>query len=230
MDTPSDPRTEELAGRLASLRDRVAAAAASAGRDPAALTVIAVTKTFELDDVRRLAALGVRDMGENRDQEAAAKAAAEPDLRWHFVGQLQRNKARSVAGYAAVVHSVDRPALAEVLDRAGRPLEVFVQVSLDEDPDRGGVAAADLPALADHVAGCEHLRLRGLMGVPPLGSDPDRAYADLAALAERVRRNHPGADALSAGMSADLEAAVRAGATHLRIGTALLGRRPTFLG
>lgn len=230
----TDPRARELADRLQAVRDRIETAAAAAGRDAGSLTLVAVTKTYGIEDVRRLAALGVTDFGENRDQEAQEKAAAEPGVRWHFVGRLQRNKARSVAGYACCVHSVDRPELVDALDRAAdqntAPLDVFVQVSLDGDAQRGGVPVEDLAPLADRVAGRAHLRLRGLMGVPSISSDPDRAYAELAGLAEGVRRDHPGADALSAGMSGDLESAVRAGATHLRVGTALLGDRPVHLG
>jgi uncharacterized pyridoxal phosphate-containing UPF0001 family protein len=154
---------------------------------------------------------------------------------WHFVGQLQSRKCASVAGYAGAVHSVDRPklvrALASAVARLDRdPLDVFVQVSLDGDPNRGGVPAEQLAELADGVAASAELRLRGLMAVPPIGSDPDDAFARLAELAATVREQHPGADSISAGMSADLEAAIRHGSTHVRVGTALLGRRPPLLG
>ena len=237
MSTPStspDARSAELAQALADVRRRIGAACAAAGRDAGDVTLVVVTKTHPAADVVRLAGLGVRDVGENRDQEAAAKHAecADLGLRWHFVGQLQTNKARSVAGYADLVHSVDRPALAAALARgaehAGRVLDCLVQVSLDGDPARGGVPVADLPALADAVAGAPALRLRGVMAVAPLGADPADAFAVLPGLLERVRAVEPGADVLSAGMSGDLEAAVAAGATHLRVGTAVLGRRPTL--
>ena len=232
----SADRPAELAAGLAAVHARVAAAAASSGRDPGDVTVVVVTKTFPASDVRALHALGVRDVGENRDQEAAPKAAAcadLTDLRWHFIGQLQTNKAASVASYAAVVHSVDRSRLVRALDtaahRAGRTLDVLVQVDLDQsghEPGRGGAAVADVRSLADAVAGAGSLRLRGLMAVAPLGQDPVPAFARLADLAALVRTSHPGADWLSAGMSEDLEAAVAAGATHVRVGSAILGRRP----
>jgi pyridoxal phosphate enzyme (YggS family) len=171
-------------------------------------------------------------VGENRDQEAAGKAAELADLavRWHFLGQLQRNKARSVAGYAAMVHSVDRPelaaALATAVRRSGRgPLDVLIQVSLDGETARGGVAPDGAGALAATVDGTPELRLAGVMAVAPLGADPGPAFARLAEVAAEVRAGHPAARVISAGMSGDLDAAIRHGATHVRIGTALLGGR-----
>jgi len=221
-------RRDELAANLAAVRARMAAAARAAGRSPDELTLVAITKTFPAEDVALLADLGVADVGENRAQEAAAKHAAVPTpLRWHFVGTLQRNKAALVASFADVVHSVDRAELVTALDRAARArLDVLVQVSLDDSPGRGGAAVADVPALAARVAASEHLVLRGLMAVAPLGADPRPAFERLAAAAARLRADHPEATWISAGMSGDLEAAVAAGATHVRIGTALLGRRP----
>jgi PLP dependent protein len=225
-----DPRTAQLAANLAEVRDRIARSAREVGRDPGEVALIAVTKTFDADDVRRLAGLGIAEFGENRDQEAAPKAAAVPEVRWHFLGRIQRNKIRSIASYADSVDSVDRAVLIDPLDRAvaerAGPLDVLVQVSLDGDPARGGVRAADLPDLADRVEAAEHLRLAGLMAVAPLGGDVERSYADLADLAARIRAAHPQAKALSAGMSGDLEAAVRHGSTQVRVGTALLGGRP----
>jgi pyridoxal phosphate enzyme (YggS family) len=233
----ADERTAELVGSLGAVRNRIADACAAAGRDPRSVTLIAVTKTYPAADVSTLAELGVRDVGESKDQEARAKLADLPgelDLRWHMVGRLQTNKARSVAGWASAVHSVDRAklvrALAENSSERARPLGVFVQVSLDGDPSRGGVLDADLDALADAVASRPELTLRGLMAVAPMDADPAQAFGLLAELAERVRRAHPGADALSAGMSHDLEAAITNGATHVRVGTALLGRRPPVFG
>jgi hypothetical protein len=192
--------------------------------------------------VATLVRLGLQDIGESRDQEASAKVVATAELlaeqadtpgppRWHFVGRLQRRKARSVAGYAHTVHSVDRlelvGQLADAVARIERaPLEVFVQLSIDGDPDRGGVPAGDVAALADAVAARAELRLRGLMAIAPMDADADQAFATMAEAAGRLRRDHPGADSISAGMSGDLEAAVRNGATHVRVGTALLGRRP----
>jgi len=175
----------------------------------------------------------VTEVGENRDQEAAPKAAAAraagAQLRWHYIGQLQRNKARSVAGYADVVESVDSERLVTALDRAaaGRPapLDVLVQVSVDDDPERGGAAGDDLGRISDAVASSAGLRLGGLMAVAPLGWEPDRAFARVAELSARLVASHPGATTLSMGMSGDLEAAVRHGATHVRIGTSLLGMR-----
>jgi pyridoxal phosphate enzyme (YggS family) len=227
-------RRDELAGALAAVEGRLAAACRAAGRPREDVTLVAVTKTRPVEDIALLADLGVRDVGESKDQEAAGKAAAlagaVPGLRWHVVGRLQRNKARSVATYAAAVHSVDRASLVHALSdgavRAARDVEVLLQVSLDADPERGGVLLADLPALAALTAGAAGLRLRGLMAVAPRGADPDGAFGVLRELAEQLRRDHPDATWLSAGMSGDLEAAVRNGATHVRVGTALLGHRP----
>jgi pyridoxal phosphate enzyme (YggS family) len=227
------PRREELATRLAAVRARIDAALAAAGRtdDP---TLVAVTKFFPASDVDLLAELGVTDIGENRDQEAAAKClelAHRDRLTIHFIGQLQSNKAGSVARYADVVQSVDRAKIVRALDAAAareeRRLDVLVQVGLDRSGGRGGAAPVDVPALADAVAAAEHLRLRGLMAVAPLGEEPRKAFARLRELAERVREDHPDAGWLSAGMSADLEDAVAEGATHLRVGSAILGSRPS---
>ena len=226
----AEERAGQLAAALAALEERLSAACAAAGRRRDEVVLVAVTKTHPAGDVAALRDLGVRDFGENRDQEAREKARAVPDVRWHFVGGLQTNKARSVATYADVVHSVDRPGLVDALSagaqRAGRALDVLLQVSLDGDPARGGALAGDLPALADRVAGAAALRLAGVMAVAPRETDPDRAFAELARVAERLRAAHPGATAVSAGMTGDLEHAVRHGATHVRVGTALLGRRP----
>lgn len=225
-------RSADIAAGLERTRERVAAACAAAGRDPAELTIIVVTKTYPAADVGILADLGVRDVGENRDKEAAPKAAecADLPLRWHFVGQLQTNKASSVARYAATVHSVDRPRLVRALDRAagaaGRRLDCLVQVSLDGAPGRGGVAADGVLELAGTIAEAPALRPAGVMAVAPLEGDPDRAFADLERISERLRREHPDAGWISAGMSADMEAAIARGATHLRVGSAILGKRP----
>lgn len=239
MSAPSDPRTAELAANLADVRERVARAAEAAGRAASEVTVIVVTKTWPADDVRRLASLGVVEVGENRDQEAAPKAAACADLglRWHFVGALQTNKCRSVATYADLVHSVDRPALVEAMGaaarRAGRTVGALVQVSLDpedvrRDGRRGGAAPAQVPDLAALIAETSGLELRGVMAVAPLGTDAATAFARLGPVAAELRAAHPGATIVSAGMSGDLEAAVEAGATHVRVGTAVLGARPSL--
>jgi pyridoxal phosphate enzyme (YggS family) len=226
----------DLAGNLRAVRARIDDAARAAGRDPSSVALLAVSKTWSADDVRALAALGQRDFGENRAQELLGKAAALADLplQWHFIGQLQRNKAAAVARTGAVVHTVDRESLARALDRAGQqgehPVDVLLQVDLGgsqgELAARGGAAPGDVPALADLVAGCSGLRLRGLMAVAPRGEEPGPAFDRLATLAARVRSDHPGAVELSAGMSGDLEAAVASGATIVRVGTALFGRRP----
>jgi PLP dependent protein len=231
----AERRRAEVAAGLGRVRSRINAACEDAGRDSADITLVVVTKTYPASDVALLAGLGVRDVGENRDQEAAAKHAASRrqgvvGVRWHFIGQLQSNKARSVAGYADLVHSLDRASLVAALDRAaarqGRVLDCLLQVSLDGDPARGGVPVADLPRLAERAAASENLRLRGVMAVAPLGVDPLHAFATLPALLETVREHAPQASLISAGMSEDLEAAVTCGATHLRVGTAILGSRP----
>lgn len=228
-------RREEIAANLAAVRARIERACAAAGRDPDEVTLVVVTKFFPASDVRLLADLGVRHVGENRHQEAVLKAAECHDLEltWHFVGGLQTNKAGPVTGYAHVVESVDRVKLATALDRGAqaheRELDVLVQVSLDP-PDRtagrSGVDPAGLAELAAHVEGLASLRLRGLMAVAPRGADPVQAFAELASIRAEFLRAHPGAEWLSAGMSGDLEAGVAAGATHVRVGSAVLGQRP----
>ena len=226
-------RRAELAGALAAVEQRIVAACEAACRPRADVTLVAVTKTRPVSDVALLQELGVRDVGESKDQEAREKATALPDLRWHFVGQVQRNKARSIATYADVVHSVDRPRLVDALSegalRAGRALDVLLQVSLAPVDGRGGAAPAEVPGLADRVAEAEGLRLAGVMAVVPLGADPDASFARLADCAQALRRDHPQATAVSAGMSGDLDAAVAHGSTYVRVGTALLGARPPLL-
>ncbi|MFC0860972.1 YggS family pyridoxal phosphate-dependent enzyme [Sphaerimonospora cavernae] len=229
-------RKEEIKAGLTEVERRIEEACRAAGRSRSEITLIAVTKTYPASDVRLLHALGVRDIGENRDQEAAGKAAecADLDLTWHFIGQLQTNKVRSVASYADMVHSVDRPRLVEALSReavrAGREIGCLVQVTLDPVSGRGGIRPEEAPALAGLVAAAEGLRIRGVMAVAPLGGDPAEAFARLDEIAEAVRKEHPGADVVSAGMSGDLDQAIANGATHVRIGTALLGRRKPFVG
>jgi pyridoxal phosphate enzyme (YggS family) len=225
----TDARTDELATNLASVRGRLAAACAVAGRDPATVTLVAVTKLQPAEDVDRLAALGVADLAESRAQELAAKAATRPGLRWHFVGRLQRNKAAQVGRYASVVHSLDAEGLAARIARgaaeAGRELPaVLVQVSLDGDPGRGGTPVAQVLPLADEAAAAG-LAVRGVMAVPPLGTEPAEAFARLREVSGLLRQAHPDASWISAGMSGDLEAAVSQGSTLVRVGTALLGRR-----
>ncbi|GAB3539928.1 YggS family pyridoxal phosphate-dependent enzyme [Arthrobacter tecti] len=240
----TDPdRRAELAvnlGRVSARIDEALAATDRAGRP----TLIVVTKFFPASDVGLLTSLGVKDVGENRDQEAAAKAAeADPRLRWHFIGQLQTNKARSVVAYAHSVHSVDRISLVNALEKAvakeqerraetGKParipLECYVQVNLADNPTggRGGAVPSEVPELADRIDDAGHLRLAGVMAVAPLGADPRGAFERLAAISADVVARHPEARAISAGMSGDLEHAIAAGATHLRVGSDVLGARP----
>lgn len=238
--TPTDPqaRRAELAANLERVRTRIALAADAVGRSHEEITLVAVTKFFPASDVRHLAALGVTDVGENRHQEAEAKAAdcAELDsLRWHYIGGLQSNKAAAVARYSDIVESVDRvkllPGLARGATERGRPLGVLVQISLDSSDrsaasQRGGIHPDAAPRLADAVAGESHLDLLGVMAVAPLGGSPAAAFERLADIADRIRRDHPAATAISAGMSGDLEDAIRFGATHVRVGSAILGNRP----
>lgn len=234
-------RRHEIEQRLDLVRRRIGQACLDAGRSPDAVHLIVVTKTYPASDVAHLAELGATDVAENRDQEAAAKAAqlAAEGLRfnWHFIGRMQRNKCRSVVAYADVVHSVDNVALATALDRAAqryrdRPLDTLVQVSLDGDPARGGAVddascedRVRLDRVLETVAGSDTLRLRGLMAVAPLEWEPAAAFDRLAKLASRIQRDYPQAQWISAGMSGDLEAAVAHGSTHVRIGSAVLGKR-----
>ncbi|WP_347111169.1 YggS family pyridoxal phosphate-dependent enzyme [Paenarthrobacter sp. S56] len=233
-----DARAQQLAERLDVVSQRIEQATKDAGRTDKPRLIV-VTKFHPAQDVRRLAALGVRDVGENRDQEAAAKAAELDglDLKWHFIGQLQSNKARSVAKYAASVQSIDRMQLVTALrksiereqEASGREdLACFIQVNLDDDggAHRGGARPSEVQALADAIEEAPGLLLAGLMAVAPLGADPDAAFGKLAVVSEELRENHPEATAVSAGMSQDLEVAIRFGATHLRIGSDILGSRP----
>ncbi|MDI9892928.1 YggS family pyridoxal phosphate-dependent enzyme [Microbacterium sp. IEGM 1404] len=220
-----------LADRLASVDARIVDAARDAGRDPAEITRIVVTKFHPASLITDLYALGVRDVGENRQQELTAKhreLGALEGLRWHFIGQAQTNKARAVRAAADVVHSVDRPRIADALDAAGdgAVLDVLLQVNLTDDPGRGGVVPAEAEALAAHVASLGTLRLRGVMAVAPLDEEPAPAFARLRACADEVRRVVPDATWISAGMTGDFPEAVAMGATHLRIGSAITGPRP----
>ncbi|WP_416978542.1 YggS family pyridoxal phosphate-dependent enzyme [Streptomyces sp. T028] len=233
-------RKDELAVNLAKVEERIARACAAAGRAREDVTLIVVTKTYPADDVRILADLGVRHVAENKDQDAAPKAATCSDLSlsWHFVGQLQTNKVRSVVGYADFVQSVDRSRLVTALSkeavRAGREVGCLIQVALDAGEsgrgERGGVSPDGIEELAGLVAGAPGLRLAGLMTVAPLTGEyagrQRAAFERLMDLSTDLRRAHPAANMVSAGMSADLEEAVAAGATHVRVGTAVLGVRP----
>ncbi|MEU3627924.1 YggS family pyridoxal phosphate enzyme [Amycolatopsis coloradensis] len=237
----SDARKKELAANLAEVEDRIAAACEAAGRERDEVRLLAVTKTFPALDAALLADLGVVDLAENRDQEAGAKAeevaGLRPDarVRWHMVGSLQRNKAKSVVRWADEVQSVDSERLADALAKATRsaldsgqrdhPLDVLIQVSLDDDPKRGGVRVNEVGQVTERIAHVGDIRLCGLMAVAPLGIDPAEAFEKLARASERLREEHPKARELSAGMSHDLEQAIAHGSTCVRVGTALLGGR-----
>ncbi|MDF2509771.1 MAG: alanine racemase [Microbacterium sp.] len=220
-----------LAARLTAIDERIAAAAQTAGRDPGAITRIVVTKFHPASLVRDLRALGVQEVGENRQQELSAKQAelAAVDLNWHFIGQGQTNKAAAIRRSADVVHSVDRIRFADALHRAAEGddvLDVLVQVNLTDDPGRGGVAPVDAVGLAEHVLKLPSLRLRGVMAVAPLDEEPAAAFARLRDIADAVRAAAPDATWISAGMTGDFAEAIAAGATHLRIGSAITGPRP----
>lgn len=231
---PASPEpAEALSARLADVDARIASAAAEAGRDVDEITRIVVTKFHPAALVQSLYRLGVRDVGENRQQEFSAKVdeVGQLDgLRWHFIGQAQTNKARAIRAAASVVHSVDRARLADALEAAATPgapaLDVLLQVNLTDDTGRGGTTAGDLEGLAAHVAALPTLRVRGIMAVAPLEVPPARAFAALPTLSDTVRRVVPDATWISAGMTADFVEAIAAGATHLRIGSAITGPRP----
>mgnify|MGYP001556536414 CR=1 FL=1 len=220
-----------LAARLSAIDTRIADAARHAGRRPEEITRIVVTKFHPASLVRELHALGVGEVGENRQQELTAKRdeLADLDLAWHFIGQAQTNKAAAIRRAADVVHSVDRIKLADSLHRAATDddvLDVLIQVNLTNDPGRGGADASHAETLAEHILALDTLRLRGIMAVAPLDEDPATAFARLRSIADRVRTVAPEATWISAGMTGDFEAAVAAGATHLRIGSAITGPRP----
>jgi PLP dependent protein len=218
-----------LEERLIRVRAEVVDAASAAGRDPGAITTIVVTKFHPASLVRELAGLGVTDVGENRQQDAGPKAAQLTDLplAWHFVGQLQSNKVRAVLEYATSIHSVDRASLVGALEAADQPVDVFLQLNLTDDPNRGGVSLAGLDDLAERVLAAPRLNLRGLMAVAPLGEEPRAAFSRVRDASERLRLLSPTADGLSMGMSGDFRDAILEGATHLRIGTAITGNRPS---
>ncbi len=227
------PPMSTLADRADRVRERIAAAALRAGRDPADVTLIAVTKTHPVETVREALAAGLTDLGENRVQELVAKADAVPGARWHLIGSLQRNKARDAARLAALVHTVDDVSLADALDRkateAGRVLPVLVQVNVSGEASKHGVAPDAAHDLMDAVAGHTHLRLDGVMGMAAFAETPDKtervarpAFRRLHALADAYARP---LTVVSMGMSGDFEIAVEEGATHVRVGTALFGTR-----
>ena len=222
-------RRDEIAANLADVRDRIATAATAAGRNPDDVQLIAVTKTWPLSDVQHLYELGLREFGESRDQEARPKAeewraSDGRPITWHFIGQLQSNKAKSVVTYASVIHTVDRASLVDALLKTGAECDCLLQLSVDGDPDRGGVPLAEALELARRITA--PLRLRGVMAVAPLGMDPADAFAAVGATHEQLLAVYPEATIRCIGMSEDLEIAIAAGATHVRVGSALLGNRP----
>ena len=231
-------RGDELAERLAAVRRSVQHACSQAGRDPAEVTLVAVSKTWPVSDIEALADLGVRDFGENRAEELAAKTAALPagELRWHFLGQIQSKKAVAIGRAAQAVHSVDRskvvPGLARGAAEQGWRLPAFVQVSLagqaaDAPTGRGGADPDEVLSVAAAIDAEPDLELAGVMTLPPRSLDPAAAFARLAQVADQVRQRYPAARAISAGMSHDFPAAIAAGATHIRIGSAVFGERQT---
>lgn len=220
-----------LEQRLRQIDERITARLLANQRDASSLTRIVVSKFHPAQLVRELHELGVRDFGENRDQEASAKALEVADLAltWHFIGQLQSNKVKSVLNYAKVIHSLDRPSLLDALVKqtagAQTRTDVFVQVNLTDDLGRGGVEPGEILAFADRVAQVETLNLLGLMAVASLDGQEERDFAKIAGLSDLLKTEHPGAKFVSAGMSNDFELAIDYGATHLRIGTAITGNR-----
>ena len=224
----------ELAQRYNQIVEQVASAASASGRSASEITLVVVTKNHPPQLVFDLIDLGARDFGENRDQEAAPKAkevlaASSETMRWHFIGQLQTNKVRSVLDYADLIHSLDRESLLSELQKRtaerANPLGVFIQVNLTEDPDRGGVRVSELEPFATKVLESKGLRLEGLMGVGGLNKDPAIEFERLAGLSIQLQKIAPEAKGLSMGMSSDFEVAIGFGATHLRIGTAITGKR-----
>lgn len=227
-------RLANIQSNLEKINSRIAQACSRSKRNISEITLIAVTKTYPASDVDLLKQLGIENVGENKDQEASGKISqVKEKFSWHFIGQLQSNKAKSVVTYAELVHSVDRLSLAKELQKSASAIakkqKVLIQVDLDQsgpDSSRGGVWPADLAALAQLISQSENLELAGLMSVAPLEENPSEAFERLAQIRSDFLKNYPNAVILSAGMSEDLEAAIEHGATHLRIGSALLGERP----
>jgi len=219
-------RYDEIAGNLAKVQSQIEAAAKAAHRSGDEITLIAVTKTFPISDVHILASLNIDHYGENRDGDAAPKAAAVPGT-WHFQGQIQSNKLKSIASWANVIHSLDEIRHIQALDKVTADrIGVFLQVSLDGAQGRGGAQPSDLSELADAVMGSAHLDLMGLMAVAPLDVSSDEAFEKLATIYSDFKGAYPEAKYLSAGMSNDFESAIIHGATHIRVGSSILGSRP----
>jgi PLP dependent protein len=219
-------RQIEVAQNLAALKSRITRAALSCGRNPEEITLIAVTKTFPLSDIQILYDLGERNFGENRDQEGSAKAPElADDCIWHFQGQIQSNKLKSIASWADVIHSIDDFSHAQKLSALVEKKDIFLQVSLGDGLNRGGIDPESLPGLIDQILALENLKIRGLMSVAPLEIDPDIAFSALAKVRDEVAQIHPEIREISAGMSHDFESAIKSGATHIRVGSQILGVR-----
>jgi len=230
----TNSRLEEITENVSKVTNQIHEACKKVNRDPGEITLIAVTKTYPSSDVEILATLGIKDVGENKDQEASLKfEQVKSQLNWHFVGQLQSNKVKSVVSYANLIHSLDRLSLVKEIQKQAQKINkiqsVLIQIDLDEsgdDENRGGVSVADLNSLATQISQSSNLELKGLMSVAPLNSKPEIAFDRLRDIQSQFLRQFPNAQILSAGMSEDFEVAIAYGATHLRIGSGLLGERP----
>jgi len=221
-------REEVLARSLESVQTRISSAATSVGRTAEEITLIAVTKTYPTSDAEILRTLGVTNFGENRDSEGAEKSALVQGI-WHFQGQIQSKKLKSIASWASVIHSIDNlehlEKLSKALENSEKRVDVFLQLSLDGDAGRGGVVASSIAPLADFVMSDPSLRLLGLMCVPPVEADVEQSFTAIESSHQRFLRDYPEATKLSAGMSNDFETAIEHGATHIRVGTEILGSR-----
>jgi pyridoxal phosphate enzyme (YggS family) len=222
-------RKDQILSNLESVKEKISAAAQEAGRAPSEITLIAVTKTFPVSDLEILYELGVRNFGENRDQEAAPKVSALPaDITWHFQGGIQSNKLKSISNWASVIHSVDKFKYAQMISQfsVGKTKEIFIQVSLDTIPQsREGVDPADLMQLAEQIMSLPNLEVKGLMAVAPLDQPTEQAFVRLQQIQQKFIQLYPAASSLSSGMSGDYELAISLGATHVRIGSSILGNR-----
>ena len=222
-------RKDQIHLNLELVKERITSAAQAAGRSPSEITLIAVTKTFPVSDLEILYELGVRNFGENRDQEAAPKVSALPaDITWHFQGGIQSNKLKSISNWASVIHSVDKFKYAQMISQfsVGKTKEIFIQVSLDTLPQsREGVDPADLMQLAEQIMSLPNLQVKGLMAVAPLDQPTEQAFVRLQQIQQKFIQLYPAASSLSSGMSGDYELAISLGATHVRIGSSILGNR-----
>lgn len=222
-------REDQIISNLELVKEKISAAAQAAGRSPSEITLIAVTKTFPVSDLEILYELGVRNFGENRDQEAAPKVGVLPaDITWHFQGGIQSNKLKSISNWASVIHSVDKFKYAQMISQfsVGKTKEIFIQVSLDTLPQsREGVDPADLMQLAEQIMSLPNIQVKGLMAVAPLDQPTEQAFVRLQQIQQKFIQLYPAASSLSSGMSGDYELAISLGATHVRIGSSILGNR-----